>query len=197
MPRSLLIGGTIVAVIAFGPSANATPQTSGLFLSATDYQNGVLSSQGDCTSDTHKLEIHDLLNKPYIDVTHDGQHRRYAKSELYGYRSCSGIDYRFAGKHEYRIAEARTLYIYIVEQPARLGKDTARDYNKLATYYFSVSASGDMLPLTVLNLKRAFPENHKFHDSVDGLYASGSLEQYDDFHKMFRVNHMLEMSEGR
>jgi len=192
----------MAAVVALGPvfmtlAAVSAPRTSGLYVTAADYRNRRLTSESDCTSAAHKLELHDMLNKPYIDVTHGTDRRRYMKNEIFGFRSCEGIEYRFVGTREYQILEARRLYIYVVQAPARLGKDTAGGLNKISTYFFSVGADGSVLPLTLISLKKAFPENHRFHDSLDAAFSLGGLEEYDGFHKMFRVNHLLEAADSR
>jgi hypothetical protein len=194
-------GKCLAALVAAGavllaPSATAASRTSGLYLTAADYREARLTTIGDCKSDQHKLHLHSLLHKPYIDVTHEGTHHRYMKSELFGFRSCDGVDYRFAQHREFQILEARALYIYMVKAPPRLGKNAAPGLNTVATYYFSVGAEGEVLPLTLNHLKQAFPTNHRFHDSLDAAFPSGGLEQYDEFHRMFKVNHMLESSEA-
>ena len=107
------------------------------------------------------------------------------------------MDYRLAKHREFQILEARTLYIYIVNAPPRFGKDAQRGLNTSSTYYFSVGAEGDVLPLTFNNLKRAFPTNYRFHDSLDAAFPFGGLEQYDEFHRMFKVNHLLEVADAR
>jgi len=46
--------------------------------------------------------------------------------------------------------------------------------------------------LTLENLKQAFPDNHRFHDALDATFAAGRvLAEYDEFHKMFKVNRLL------
>ena len=182
-----------MAELAIGTTAAAATRTSGIYLTAVDYQKAQLTSEGDCKSKAHSIELHDVLNKPYIDVTHEGDRHRYLKSELFGFRSCEGADYRFVGDKEYQILEAKTLYIYRTVRSETRGKSITN----VAAYYFSVGGAGDVLALTALNLKQAFPANHKFHDSLDAAFPSGGLEQYDDFHKMFKVNRLLEASEGR
>lgn len=161
---------------------------SGVYLSGADYKNGRLAFEGSCGSKAHKLELHDVLNKPYIDVTHDTEKRRYQKSDIFGFRACDGSDYRFASKQKYRILEAKELYIYARETPVPAGKG----YWPTLTYYFSSGPDGQLLPLTLENLKSAFPANHRFHDSLDQMFGQGqNLAQYDDFHKMFKVNRLL------
>jgi hypothetical protein len=182
---------------AFGSAAPAAIRTSGIYLTALDYQKAQLTSEGDCKSEAHKIELHDVLDKPFVDVRHGSNRHRYLKSEIFGFRSCEGLDYRFVRNKAYQIVEARTLYIYVIQAPARLGKDIAGGQNKVTTYYFSVGAEGDVLPLTLIKLKQAFPANHPFHDNLDAAFPFGGVEQYDEFHKMFKVNHLLESSPGR
>lgn len=186
---AVLVGGAL----AIGVLAAGATRTSGIYLNAADYQHAQLTSEGDCKSRTHSIELHDVLNKPFIDVTHGNDRHRYLKSELFGFRSCDGADYRFVGNKEYQIIEAKALYIYRTVASETRGKGSTQ----VATYYFSVGGAGDVLALTALNLKQAFPGNHMFHDSLDAAFPRGGLEQYDDFHKMFRVNHLLEASENR
>ena len=166
----------------------AAPRTSGVYLTASDYKDGRLAFEGDCGSKTHKLELHDVFNKPYIDVTHGSEKRRYPKSDLYGFRACDGRDYRFASNHEYQILESRELYIYARGTPVSQG----RGFHTTQEYYFSARPDGQILGLTLENLKQAFPENHRFHDSLDVTFGMGQrLEEYDEFHKMFKVNRLL------
>ena len=171
-----------------GPGRATTPRTSGVYLTADDYKNGRLSFEGGCGSKTHKLEIHDVLDKPYIDVTQGGERRRYAKSDLFGFRACNGKDYRFVSKLEYQILDAKELYIYEHGSFERVGKNVLT----VPRYYFSVGPSGQVLPLTLENLKLAYPDNHRFHDSLDKMFGSGQdIAQYDELHQMFKVNRLL------
>jgi hypothetical protein len=120
------VQATLFAALAFAvgfPSYAAVPKSSGVYLTADAYKNGSLSFQGNCKSKDHKLELHDVLNKSYIDVTHESEKHRYAKSELFGFRACNGRDYRFDSNLEYQIFESRELYIYghKGERPSRDG----------------------------------------------------------------------------
>jgi hypothetical protein len=90
------------------------------------------------------------------------------------------------GVDQYQIVEARTLYIYTLDTIVRKGALEK-------TYFFSVGAKGDVLPLTILNLKNAFPDNHAFHDFLDMSFKHDSdLTKFDEFHKMFKVNRLLD-----
>jgi len=97
--------------------------------------------------------------------------------------------YRTVGNQRYEILDANVLHIYSATVLVRKGAAEK-------AYFFSVGPTGDVFPLTIVNLKKAFPENHKFHDSLDTMFSSdSSLTRYDDFHKMFKVNRLLIASE--
>src|SRR5689334_17023024 len=68
--------------------------------------------------------------------------------------------FRTVGSQRYEILEARDLVIYSSDAIVRKG-------TLEKAYFFSVGLKGEILPLTVLNLKNAFPDNHAFHDSLD------------------------------
>src|SRR5215831_11626557 len=148
----------VLAASVFSPATSglATPKTSGIYLTFADYKDGRLAFEGDCGSKTHKLSLHDVLNKPYVDVTHESEKRRYPKSDLFGFRACDGRDYRFASNFEYQILESRELYIYARGIPVNYGKG----YRTIQEYYFSVGPEGEVLRLTLENLKQALPNNH-------------------------------------
>ena len=56
----------------------------------------------------------------------------------------------------------------------------------------------EIVPLTILNLKKALPDNHTFHDLLDMSFKHDSdLTKYDDFHKMFKVNRLFVASTER
>ena len=180
----------VLATFMFTPAtlALATSETSGIYLTAADYRDGRLALEGDCGSKTHKLSLHDVLNKPYVDVTHESEKRRYPKSDLFGFRACDGRDYRFASNLQYQILESRELYIYARGIPVNYGKG----YRTIQEYYFSVGPEGHILALTLENLKQALPNNHRFHDSLDATFGPGREPwEYGEFHRMFKVNRLL------
>lgn len=65
-----------------------------------------------------------------------------------------------------------------------------KDAEKYAPKYFFVIKSTDVLQeLTKGNLKRAFPDNHMFHDELDANFKEDKeLTNFDSFHKMYKIN---------
>jgi hypothetical protein len=102
--------------------------------------------------------------------------------------AADGRNYRVVDERRYEIVEAKALYIYTADVLVRKGALER-------AFFFSVGPNGDILPLTILNLKKAFPDNHSFHDLVDMAFKHDSdLTRYDDFHKTFKVNRLLAAS---
>ena len=183
LSATLLAGGAVVA---------EAKGASGIYLTADDYTNRRLTSESNCDAAGHRVELHDVLGKSFIHVTHEGETRRYEKRDIYGFRSCERKDYRFVGNDEYEILESRAISIYERELPTQSPKDAARGLPRGYRYFFSVAAGGEVLPLTIDNLKRAFPDNHAFHDALDVTVRNNDeLVRFDTFHKMFKVNRLL------
>jgi hypothetical protein len=105
--------------------------------------------------------------------------------------AADGRNYRFDNNTRYEVVEARALYIYTADTLVRKGALEK-------AYFFSVGPNGDIAPLTILNLKKAFSDNHAFHDLLDMAFKRDSdLTKYDEFHKMFKVNRLLDASTER
>jgi hypothetical protein len=102
--------------------------------------------------------------------------------------AADGRSFRTVGSQRYAILEAKDLVIYSTDVMVRKG-------TLEKNYFFSVGTNGEILPLTILNLKKAFPDNHAFQDSLDMMFNNDSqLTKYDDFHKMYKVNRLLAAS---
>lgn len=165
---------------------------SGIYQTATDYQKENLSLSVDCRSTRHKIKLHDFLNKPYLEVIHASKKYRFKKAEVFGFRTCDGQRYRFYNNEEYQILENKTLTIYqrLVNGPGLSGKGT----QAVRKYFFSAGTTSAILPLTKNNLKEALPQQHTFHNTLDAQFSTDDVTAFDDFHKMFRVNHLLQSS---
>jgi hypothetical protein len=192
-PAALVIaaGAAGVAGLAGVATSAQVPvqSNSGIYATAEDYASRRIENGGACASGAYKVELHDVLNKPFIDVTRGKEKKRYVKSALFGLRLCDGHDYRFAANRLYRILETGGLYVYGVERPATQGKG----FKLVRLYYFSAGATGEVLPLTLENLHRAYGTNHRFIDSLDRVTGQ-DLAEYDTFHQQFKVSRLLAES---
>jgi len=77
----------------------------------------------------------------------------------------------------------------------RENSPSEKTFMLVPAYFFSKTLSSEILPLTGINLKRTFPDNHKFHDSIDvEFHNDKDISTYDPLHKMYRVNYLLSQS---
>lgn len=84
------------------------------------------------------------------------------------------------------INKGEPIAIYKYEHKAHSAKEAEKYASR---YYFQIPASNEVFPLTKMNLKKAFPSNHGFHDALDARFDQDSeLSAYDSFHKMYKLN---------
>jgi hypothetical protein len=181
---------TILIVLIVALSISVKAQNSGVYLSAADFESGKLTYAIDCATEKHKIKLNEFLGKDYITVVHDKQSYNLKKNEIFGYRDCNDLIYRLAIDRHYKVLNPKeTILLYVIE--------VAASKNQMGTknYYFSSSASSEVKELTLTNLKKAFPDNHKFHDALDAEFKSDSeLAVYDSFHKTYKVNRLYSNS---
>ncbi len=88
------------------------------------------------------------------------------------------------------INPGETILVYKNLHPAHSPKEAERYGPK---YYYTTKSSNVLKDLTKLNLKKEFPENHPFHDALDENFKYDTeLISYDDFHKMYKINWILQ-----
>lgn len=193
--KKYIISMTIASIsFAISVKVSAQKDSSGIYKTAADYQQKKLSYAINCKTEKHKIKDNILFHGSEIKVVHEGQSYKLDKNSTYGYKSTSGDIFRFVGDKEYKVlnpVESPTLYAYTHPTSATKG-----NFHYVSDYYFSTDASSIPQALTKENLKKAYPNNHKFHDALDATFKSDEgLASYDSFHKMYKVNHLLEMSE--
>ena len=177
---------------SFGLQAQKSdPKTpSGLYLTAEDYQNGKLTLPN-TYGKSHKIRLKDFWGSRYLEVEHEGQKYRFHKDSIYAYQDDKGKVFRFFKNYsnEYRLLENKSLAIYSMTETDTRGKGA----KWVTLYFFSTSLKESIVPLTMENVKNAFPDNHKLHDELDKYFKKDQeLTMYDNRHKAFRINHILE-----
>jgi hypothetical protein len=192
LKKALMLG--FVSLISFNSLAQTEKKETtlaGVYLTHGDFTAGKLKYEIDCSAEKQKIKLHDFFSKPYIDVYYKGEKSTLQKKDIYGYRDCHNNIYRFFANEEYKLEESGGINIYSVQVSAQSGKS----YKWTNEYYFSSSPTGEIKPLTIENLKYAFPDNHKFHDALDETFKGGvEVSEFDSFHKMYKVNHIYQMT---
>lgn len=188
----ILLVWTSISLTAFSLYAqpNTSKAQSGLYLTAEDYQNGKLTLPA-TRGESHKIRLKDFWGSRYLEVVHGGQKYRFHKDSIYAYQDYKGKVFRFFRNYsnEFLLLESKSLVIYSMDETDTKGKGVRR----VTLYFFSTDLKQPVQPLTIENVKNAFPQNHKLHNELDKYFKKDQeLVVYDDRHKAFRINHVLE-----
>lgn len=172
-------------------NAKGQNEKSGVYLTLQDYLNNKLSYEINCKTEKHKIKLNEFLNKSYITVFHNDQKINLGKDTIYGVVYCDEPLVRFQDKEHYYLDEKGPIWIFFRME----NKATNKTFFPERKYYFSIKGDGKLMELSKENLRNAFPVNHKFHDLLDAQFSSNvNIGEYDSFHKMFKVNHLLQQS---
>lgn len=162
---------------------------SGVYKTFEDYKDQKMVYVIDCSKENHKIKVNDLSRKTFITVIHDGVARQIPKDSVFGYQLCDGKFIRFVDNLDHQLLEKGDVWIY-KRTPTKFPKGEPQP-----TLYFFSLEGGKPAPLTLDNLKNAFPNNHKLHDALTAQFKDDfELSSFDSFHKKYKVNHILEMS---
>lgn len=184
----------IKIILLFLPALNGIAQNfdSGVYISFEDYQNNKLSYKTDCKSEKHAVNINETFNQRYITIKYNEEKIKLQKDSIYGIVNCDEPLVRFQNKEHYTLAEKGSIWIFYKEMSVPQSKGSKLE--KL--YYFSTTGDGKIIELSLENIKEAFPENHKLHDMIDAQFQIIDISEYDFFHKMFKINHLIIDSEN-
>lgn len=165
---------------------------SGIYFTANDYVTQKLSFAIDCKTQKHNIKSDMIFHPKEISIKHNNATHTYPKDTIYGIQYCDETFVRIYKNSEYPLINPNeTILIYKVFIPAR-GKSGPSSVTK---YYFSKDAKSQIEKLTINNVKKAFPDSHKFHDLIDmEFHNDNELSTYDDFHKIMKINRLLQNS---
>ncbi len=167
---------------------------SGIYMNSREYSAGKLSLSFSCNSSA-KIKLHHTFAGKYAEVINGGMKTRLYKDSIFGYHNSDNEDYRFYKSYdeEFRILESKGIVIY--SSYVRASSPTGKKNDLALTYYFSKTIDSEILPLTVWNLKRAFPGNIKLHELLDLEFGSGKpLSTYLAKDKIYLINYLLNKS---
>lgn len=179
---------TMYMALSFMVIGMAVQAQSGVYLTLDDFENNRLTYATNDKSDENKIRFNEFVTKPFLIVKHNGEKIHVFKDEIYAYKNKGNI-VRTWNFTQYHFLEKGAIWIYYKDVYTSQPKGTQRVRN----YFFSTYGKGEILPLTVYNLKKAFPENDLFHIYLDAQFRSDrELAHYDNYANKFKVNHLLE-----
>ncbi len=171
--------------------------TSGIFLTAEDFQNNKLIEEEECKKDHEDFKKHDFFTRESFDVIYKGKKKAFLKSNIFAYKDCNNKTWRFYNNKEYEIVEKLGIFVYKLSKVVLNGITVEKD----AVFYFSKDLTGEIKQLTNDNLKAEFAENKEFRRLVDEELKSDvpdkAAHSYDFAHKMYKVNYLLIQSKNK
>jgi hypothetical protein len=181
----------LASILTVPQSASAQKDSSGIYKTAEDFRHRKLTYAINCTTEKHKISPDILFKGSIVKIRHQGNTFRLNKSDVFGYRTCEGKEYRFVNNLQYLILNpGEMLILYLYQQPVQPQKNAVQTPPK---YFFSINENESLRELTKDNLKFLYPDNHKFHDELDAQFRDDKdLYAYDSFHKMYKINWILK-----
>ena len=179
---------TIFMVVSFVVSGIMVNAQSGVYLTYDDFENNRLTYATDAPAEDNKIRFNEFITKPYIIVKHKGEKVHVFKDEIYAYKNKKDI-VRTWNFTPYYFLEKGHIWIYYRDMYTSQPKGTQR----VRKYFYATYGKGEILPLTVHNLKRSFPNNDLFHIYLDAQFRSDAeLAHYDSYSNKYKVNDLLE-----
>jgi len=188
---------TMAALIAITSVQKVSAQTfaagkSGLYLTAADFVQNKISYEINC-SGNDKLQVHALFGSSTVTVVQNGQKKAFPKKQLYGYRDCHNRNYRFFNGDAYLVTDTAGFFVYSATKTE--AGPHGKGWVKSDKYYFSTGGDAPLQLLTIDNLKKAFPANHRFQYELEGVCKTDKdLVDYDVYTKSYRVKYLFSQS---
>ena len=102
-------------------------------------------------------------------------------------------NYRIFHKSSYRVVDTAGFYLYY--RYIQFEQIPGKGLIKMDEYYFSKDSNSDIQLLTIENVKRAYPENHRFHYDIDAHFRSDrELMEYDPYTQMYKLKYLYMRS---
>ncbi len=170
-----------------------TAGPGGLYSTYADFKSGRLTYPLDCSSNKDKLKLNELFGSSRGYALVNGEKHYFSKNHVYGYRDCKNRTYRFYNNSIYEVVDTAGFFIYYTfkTEHGPGGKGTIKN----DVYFFSATGDDALQSLTVDNLKKAFPEKHRFHYDLDAVCRTDKdLTEYDSSLKTYRVKYLFSQS---
>jgi hypothetical protein len=177
-------------LVFFGFSLYIPAQSgiAGVYKTSDDFINRTLSHAGKNT----KLKTHDTFHKELFVVKYHDSTFSYLKKDLFGYRTKDGQNFRFFENRNYPILNpTEPILIYVVSSGTGM-----RNSPFTEQYYFSRTASSNILPLSLKTLEIEFADNLEFTKLLSVYFKpNDSLSEYDRLHHIYKINRLFELSQ--
>ncbi len=97
---------------------------------------------------------------------------------------------RIYHKEKFQVVDTTAFYLYT--QNKNVVPAGGKGMYRTDLYFFSTTADSPILPLTIENLKSAYPDKSAFHYALDAYFNSDKqLMAYDVYAKMYKLKFLF------
>lgn len=166
-------------------------QFSGIYITPHDYDSGTISYTNTVNL-KYKLKPNNWFKPNMIKVIIGDSIYKFCKDSIFGYRDDENITYRFYKKKEFKILNPREpIILYSIDKLLN-----GKEYQRVTEYFFSTDSGSPILPLTKMNLKRAYPTQCGFHELIDMYFNNDSeLMSYDSYYNVYKINRIYQLNQ--
>lgn len=112
-----------------------------------------------------------------------------------GYLPAPAQNNRNYHKEKFQVVDTTSFYLYT--QNKNVVPPGGKGMYRADLYFFSITGDSPILPLTIENLKRAYPANTAFHYALDAYFNSDrQLMAYDEYTKMYKLKYLFLQTLG-
>lgn len=189
MKKSLVI----IALFTSYLSNAQTLKVAKVYSSLSDYKSGKANFETECQGN-NSLRFKLKPSKSFFQITLNKQKQTVEKTGFIALNTCDGKNYRLSNNKTYQILESKRLTIYKLSKMVRdASYQKGNVFKEEISYFYSTSLDGDIIPLSVYNLKQSFPNDKKFHDLLETHFINdSSLIKFDSYSKTYLLNEVLE-----
>lgn len=195
MKGAVIFGVMGICLIScqYGLAQDGSREVSGLYASFGDFEYHNLSYPIDCSNKKDKLRLNAFFGSSSGYIVSGGKIHRFNKNKVYRYHICENKNFRFYNHSTYLILDTTGFYIYY--QFGSMEQIKGKALVRPDIYFFSKMGNGEMMVLSIDNLKKAFPDNYRLHYALDANFRSDrDLITYDSFQNMYKVKYLYAQS---
>lgn len=178
----------ISTISAFAEKKDTSKSKSGIYLTVKDFVNHHLSY-----SDADKILLNKFIAGNNVKIIVNGESKKVAKKDIFGYHSVDNIDFRFYKNELYQIVESEQLFVY--KNYASSSVEGGKGNIKKESYYYSLKGDEPLIPLTISNLRKTFTSNIKFQELLDSVKSDEELTYYVTYMQQLKVKYLVKKSQ--
>lgn len=179
----------IQIICLFSGLAHAQNNGRGIYLTSENF----LSHKVSLASKHTRIKLHEIVNKELVVIKTKDSTSTFFKDSIFGYQDKEGNSFRFYNGEIYPIINpTETILIYKVSNgPVQKGQ------TKTYSYFFSKDVHSKIYPLKMNYILDEFNSNKPFTNILETHFNNTSnLLEYDDVHKVFKINRLLQITKN-